>query len=98
MASSSAFFWAVEPSPLMVPVTAAEELDPPGAPVLVLEPEEPLLLSDPQAASARAPTRAMPPTRADGESFTESCPSQSEYLVRAPFGVRARTGAGSARR
>jgi hypothetical protein len=86
IASSRAFFWAVEPSPLIVPLTAAEELEPPAPPEVVLELEEPLLLSEPQAASARAPTRARPPTRADRESFTEVVVLRSSYLVRAPYG------------
>src|SRR5690242_11909506 len=62
MASSMAFFWADEPSAFRVPdpQSAEAEADP-----LELElelPEEPLpvsaLLSEPQALSARDPTRA----------------------------------------
>jgi hypothetical protein len=66
--SSMAFFWAVDPSPFREPDSAApedEKLEPPAPPV-----DELLLLSEPQAARARAPTRAMPPRRTDGEIFT----------------------------
>jgi hypothetical protein len=52
---------------LMVPLTA--ELATPAPPVVELELEEPLLLSEPQAASARVPTRATAPMRADRGSF-----------------------------
>jgi len=67
-----AFAWAVDPDALIVPSAHCTdpdelELEPPAAPVdeLLLE-----LLSEPQAARARAPARATPPRRTDRESNT----------------------------
>ena len=54
MASSMAFFWAEEPSAFRVP-SAHSALAPDPVPV---EPEPAVLLSEPQAESARAPTTA----------------------------------------
>src|SRR6185437_5058003 len=84
--SSMAFFWAVDPSPFSEPERAApeEELEPPALPV-----DEPLLLSEPHAARARAPTRAMPPRRADREIFTPVVSFASCHLVRAAEAGRA---------
>src|SRR5450631_509097 len=91
MTCSMAFFWAVEPSPFRVPVAAApaDELDDP-APALPLAAGVPVLL-EPQAARARAPTRATPATRLDRESFTACVPLSREvsgaHCVRPPPGA-----------
>src|SRR4051794_31811144 len=96
MASSIAFFWAVDPSPSSDPESAAAEDDPEAAaPLVELLPLE-LLLSEPQAATrAREPARAKPPRRAVRESFTEVSsfalvPSSGRRLREAPAG-RARS-------
>src|SRR5690349_17690418 len=67
MAASMAFFWAVEPSPLSVPLkqlAAAAEVPPVAAPPALPDPlAPPELLSLPQAESAKAPVKATAPAR-----------------------------------
>ena len=71
MTWAMAFFCALDPSPLRVPVTAPaaaplvaaalEEVS--AAAVVPAAEEEVVLLSEPQAVSARAPTTAIPARR-----------------------------------
>src|ERR1039458_7763050 len=59
MACSMAFFWAVEPSPLSVPVPQSAVLALPPALGELLE-EAVVLLLEPQPARANVPTRDTP--------------------------------------
>src|SRR3954453_12374113 len=92
MASSIAFFWAVDPSPSRVPERAAPDApapEPPAPPV-----EESLeLSSEPQAARASAPTRVIPPMRTGRESFT----SVVSFVLVFPGPGLGQDGAGRAR-
>src|SRR5690242_9348139 len=72
MASSMAFFWADEPSPLRWPLTAAAEPAPAAAPEVLEAEVDVVLLSLPQAARVRAPTTARPARRPDRVSFKTS--------------------------
>src|SRR5690349_18226725 len=68
MASSMAFFCAEDPSAFRLPVPHEPEAEPEAEALdeleSELEPPAEVLLSDPQAVSARAPTRATPLRRA----------------------------------
>src|SRR5690349_16767549 len=65
MASSMAFFWADEPSPFSVP--EAQAASPPD---VLPDDESSLLLSEPHAVRAMAPTSATAARRACEVSFT----------------------------
>src|SRR3954451_20844994 len=94
-----AFFCAVEPSPFSVPEAAAPAAaeEPDAAPLLLLLVVVPDVLSEPQAASARAALMATPATRPDRESFTAEIPL-SRVLRRAAPANSRRAPAGRRRR